>query len=569
MVSPFVPSPASPSFARAPLRFLAVFAILSVVLVTIQVALYLRNIPYADEIDVVLTNALHLDLSQVFPDRLANLFAIQNEHRLFTSSLLFATLYRLTGTFNFVFIGVVGNLYLLALCALILERAGSWARGLRLAAVLGLVVTQLQHHENFFWSGSSIDHFHVVLLAVAAFAALSDGTRRGLLGGLLFGLLGTYTLAHGTMIWPVGAALLASQRRWRALACWAGVATFAAACYLPGFVINPGHHIEAASNVPRVLQFWLTLLGATPAVSNLHVAPWLGAGLLGSVLWLARRGAWRAQPFVGAVITFCILALGLIAVGRTGLSASTGIPSRYCILSALAWALIVWVVLERELARPAGSRARISLACAALVALNLTLNFRFFREGERFAQRREDTAERFHYYHTFAGSPFGLYPLASRADQVFQEVAARGIYTLPNPSQRIEIPDPQEVGNITYHFDEVKTDADNVYIYGWAFGPERDAPPGGVHVVFQSASFFQVYTALRVPRPDVVANLHAPQLLQTGFRLVVPRRELPGETCAVGVLLKRPFGAAEFVVSNRWVELSSGTSSATRLLTHR
>lgn len=555
--------------ARSILRLLPLFAAISVAVVVLQVALHLRNIPFWDEVDGVLANLPRIDLSQPWPDAPANLFALQNEHRTFTSNLLFATVYRLTGTLNFAALAVLGNLYLLLACAVLIERAGAWTRALRLAAIFGLLLIHLQHHESLFWAGSSIDHFHIVLLAVAAFAALTLQTRLGLLGAILFGLLGTYTLAHGFAIWPVGAVVLAAQRRWRGLALWCGIAAAAVACYLPGFAVNPAHHVEVSAHLGRVLPYWLALLGATPAVSHLGLAPWCGAALLGAVGWLAWRGGWRAEPLAAAVVTFCILALALVAVGRTGVSGGILLPSRYCVLSALAWALTVWVWLEHELARPVVRWRPIAAVGVMLIAVNLALNVRFWDEGARFARQREDSAQWFHYYHTLEGAPFALYPRATQADRIFRAAAERGIYTLPNPSGPVAIASAQPVDHIRYVFDELKADGDNVYVRGWAFVPERAADSGEIHIVFQSADARRVYKALSVARPDVAAAFHDERVAQSGFRLVLPRRELPRDSLAVGVLFTRAGAPAEFALSAQRLEPSSGAASATRLLTHR
>lgn len=546
--------PAGRPFARGVFGVLALAAALSVTLVVVQIALHLRNIPYWDEFDVVLRKLPQLDPSLPWPDAPDRLFALQNEHRIFTSNLLFATLQRTLGSVNFIAIAVIGNLFLLGLCAVLIERAGDRMRATRLAIVLGLLVIHLQHHGNLFWSGSSIDHFHVVLLAVVSFAALTDGSRRGLLGAVLFALLGSYTLTHGFVIWPVGAALLAAARRWRALAVWCGVAVYAVACFLPGFFTNPAHHVEASFDVARILVYWLALLGSTPAIGHLPLAPWLGAGLLASVLWLARRGGWRAAPLPAAATAFCLLSLGMIALGRTGVTGGIMLPSRYAILSALPWALVAWLALEQELARTTVRWPRIALAGVAGVAVNVALNVRFFPEGARFAQQREEAAAWFHYHGTLADAPFRLFPHAADADHLLRRAAAIGLYRLPlHPAKRVDFDDARPTGDITYFFDEVRADADRVYLRGWAFVRGRKARLDQLHLLFQAGSDRHVLTVQGIRRPDVAAAFHDPNVADCGFLVAVPRAQLPDGTSAVGVLFQRDDAPAEFIMTDHRV----------------
>lgn len=565
---PSVGRPTAVASASHPaLRVLPWLALASVLLVTTQLALHLRNIPYWDEIDGVLTNLPRFDATDDWSLRLEQLFALQNEHRTFTSNLLFAAIHAFGAPLNFTAIAVIGDFFLVGLGALLITRAASGRAALRLATVLGLGVVHLQHHENFFWSGSSIDHFLVVLLAVGALSGIAAGSRTGLLLGLLLGLLSAYTLAHGFVVWPVGAALLVAQRRARWLPLWLGVAAFAALCYLPGFAVNPAHHIEASARVVGVLHYWLTLLGGTPAIGNLTAAPWFGLALLGSLTWLLQRGAARTAPLAIATILFCVLALAVIAIGRTGVSAGVLIPSRYCILSSLAWSLVAWLASERLLASDTRRPIAITALAIALIAVNLALNLRFLDRGAEFARQRDASVAWFHYYHTLEGAPFALYPRAGQADRILQRAAARGLYALPLQLDRVEVSDAHPSTDITYCVDELKTDADSVYVQGWAFFSPDPSPDDRPCVVFRSASGLQAFAATEVPRPDVIAAFNNPQLASAGFRLMVPRRELPADALAIGVGFHRPGESLAYVLGPRELALTTPSLPPTRLLT--
>src|SRR6185369_2226159 len=101
--------------------------------------------------------------------------------------------------------------------------------------------------ENFIWSGALIDHFQVVMLGVAAITLVARGTRGACIGAMALGLLATFTLAHGSLVWPIGALLLASQRRWNHLIGWCACAVVVIAAFLYGFEFNPGHRIASLS----------------------------------------------------------------------------------------------------------------------------------------------------------------------------------------------------------------------------------------------------------------------------------------------------------------------------------
>ena len=170
-----------------------------------------RNVAYWDEYETAIALVLRLHDGIAPAALLDELLAVNNEHRMVMSRVIFAGSYWLTGTVNFTVISLLGNASLVALCVLLVVGARTAERRLRLGVVLALVIFQLENYENFLWSGSSIDHFQVLFYVGAAVAALAHGSRLALLAAGLSAVLATLTLAHGLLIWPLGAAML-----WRA-----------------------------------------------------------------------------------------------------------------------------------------------------------------------------------------------------------------------------------------------------------------------------------------------------------------------------------------------------------------
>lgn len=559
-LSPPVPSRHSPATGT----LVACLALAPVLYMGVRVALNLRNIAYADEFEVVLEYLTRLQSGLSVGDICEQLFAIQNEHRLLTSRLLMTVHYLLTGTVNFTVIGIIGNLFLLATCALLLCQTEGKGPRLRLATVLGLVLFQNQHYENFFWGGSSIDHFHIILLATAAFVALFARSRVGFEGGLLLALLGTFTLAHGLIIWPVGAALLAADRRFRELAVWCGVAAITVVGFLTGFFFNPGHHIEVALEFDRVLLYWLVLLGSTPALGHVTVAPWLGAGLMAIVAVLARRRIWERQRLAGALVAFCVVSLALIAIGRTGIwtDLDRPLPSRYGILSAFAWALVVWAWLEDKLARQASSRHPLTWAVGTLALFNVCANIHYFGRGRDFADARDAVAMRYQHFKTVKGALFPLFPQPERADRILRESDRHGIYQLPRlPVQRVKVSKLHELALAHYFLDDVQIKPETIYVNGWAFIPKTPVKRGQLHVVFRSDQQFIVYRAVPVRRPDVAKVFQSPNARFSGFRLALPADELPPGEYQVGMLFKRG-NQADYIMTDHRLNVPPQTVAA-------
>ena len=551
-----VPQPRPFSFPRLVPVALLLLAALPVGFIALQAIAASRNIVFWDEFDTALDLILRLHAGAGWNEILERFFAIDNEHRIFTSRLLFATSYWLTGTVNFHVIGAIGNLCLVGACTVLVVSVQTTARRVRLGVVLAFVLFQLENFENFLWSGASIDHFQIVLLAFGALAALARNTRAGVYGAGLLALLATFTLAHGCLVWPVGALLLARERRWRHLAFWGGLALLVIGAFLHGFQVNPGHRIAdfSAASLGRIAHYWLALLGGPLSFGHAAPAPALGLLLLVTLGGLGAGGAAQRERVVFPCALFAVSALGLIALGRTDVSGGQ-LLSRYLILGALAWALTAFLLLERWSA--AGRPFRLLLWCLpALAAFNLAANAQFGPLAEGFAEARDRAALRYKQYGGVDGhGQQRLHPKDGHAQILLSRAREQGVYRLPLLCVPTTFPQAQPSTRIISHIDERTIGTKTVYLGGWAMIPDQVSRRGQIHVVLRSKSSQHIFTTVTLQRPDVAQAYHEPRWRLSGFRFVAGRDRLPAEDFQVGLLITT--GAkAEFVMTDQWLRLT-------------
>ena len=521
------------SSRRLPLLGWLLLAALPVAFVAAQIAAATRNIAYWDEM-ATLDFVLRLDAGETLREALHQIVAVDSEHRTVTSRVLFALSYALTGGVNFKVMSVIGNLFLAGACALLALAAAGTAARVRCGVVLALVVFQLEQFENFYWAGASIDHFQVVLLVIAAVVALARGSRLGVVIGAFCSLLATFTLAHGCLAWPVGALLLAHQRRWRALAFWGAAAVLALAAFLYGFTIHPSHRLGSLADAFTALRYWLVLLGAVPALGKTAVAPVLGLALLAGLLTVIARGAARREPAAVFTGLFAIAALGAVAFGRA--TAGAQAESRYLVLGALAWAVTIFLWLERlsDAARP--FRA-LGWAAVPLVAFNIAADFAFAAPGAGAVEIRDRAATRFLQFGVDGRGIFRLSPHEGHAERVLAAAEKRGVYRLPTLTEERKFPRAQPNDSIIHYFDELIVNERAITIGGWAMMPGLTSKRGQIHVVLRSASGQRIFTTVNLQRPDVAKAYARPEWQRCGFRLTLPIDRLPRERFEIGVLL--------------------------------
>ncbi len=522
-----------------------------------------RNIVFWDEFDTALDLVLRIDAGASWREMLQRFFAINNEHRMVTSRLMYAASYWLTGTINFHVIGAIGNLFLVGLAATLVLAVEGWERRLRMTVVLAFLLFQLEHFESFVWSGAAIDHFQVVMHALLAVAMLARRTIAGCVAAGAFGLLATFTLAHGNVVWPLGAMLLAHQRRWRELAGWSVFSVLAVAAFLYGFEFNPGHQIVelSAANLLRLARYWLALLGAPLTLGHAAYAPLPGALLLIALGFLARRGMATRQPVAFFGILFPLGALTLIALGRAEL-AGGDVNSRYLIHGALAWALVVFLLLELVVEkRPAHPFRPLVWITPALVVFTIAAHGKFAPQIDSFTEVRDRAATSFEQFAADGRGITRLHPRDRHADVIMKLAEERGVYRLPEFSRPATFPAAKPSTQMIAYVDELFASERAVTAGGWAMLPGREAKRGQVYVVLRSEKSLLTFSAVTLERSDIAKHYKEPRWQRAGFRAVIRRERLPAENFTVGILIAHDDGA-EFIMTNNRLDLTTAAGVA-------
>lgn len=523
---------------RLLITLLALLSALPVAFVLFRASEARRNVAYWDEIDTAVALVLKLREGTTPTAFLHDLFSVNNEHRMVTSRLMFATSYWLTGTVNFSTIGMIGNASAIGLVALLLAATSTTRRRLTLGALLACLLFQLEHYENFLWSGASIDHFLVVFFAAAAVVALARATTGSVALGAVFGFLATFTLAHGLVVWPVGGAMLLGARRPRLLVGWIVAGLVSVAIFLTGFAVNGAQAFADVSvdSAVEVLHYWLSILGSVPALGQPMAAPIFGGVLLALVVLAALRGAIRREPIALPLALFAIGAAALIAVGRAEQSGGV-VFSRYYVLSALAWALTLFMLIER-FTHPRRPLQLISAVFPALLAFNLVATREFTDEAESWLECRDRAVARFKQHGMDGRGVFSLHPIPSRSTAVLTKAEELGVYRLGGLCFERPFPaSARESSRIVYYVDEMTINPRSAYVGGWVGIPGERSRRGRVHVILRSATETLLYTTVTISRPDVAKENKQPGWSRAGFSFVRLRDRLPTGTYQLGFLI--------------------------------
>lgn len=543
------------AFLSRPATWLWLSVLVPFCFVSWRVATNLRDIPYWDEFDWVLPFLVKLDAGIGWRDLVRELFTRHNEHCTFTSRLLFTVDYFFDGKADFIALGVVGNLFLVAACGLLVAAMETPLRRLQMALLLSWGVFQLQQHENLFWAGSSVGHFQVVLLGVAAMLCLQRGGWSGLAGAGLFSFLSVFNLAQGIAVFPAGAVLLALERRWRHFPFW--IVWSVAVTGFFAYDFQPASQHGALASLWPVFNYWLQLIGASPGFLmkpfsefyGLVFLVWLG-------VWIFRDGC-RREPKVIAVILFLAGALLVIAAGRAGVAGGL-LSSRYVVLSSMIWALMAFGALQRLNASP-HLYTHLSWIVAGLALFNLFADLRHNGWGVRFAENRENAVIRHELTGTFAGASFQLYPKAQLGDRLYEEGKARGVYAFPDLRGRIvSMEGWTPTGRIQYFIDEITATERAVLVRGWALIPAEARGAERLFVVLQGQKGPVAFSTRVERRPDVAKAFPGAREDRCGFVLFADASQLSQGPLRLGMGI-RTGRKTEFIMTDHVVQLAKGS----------
>jgi hypothetical protein len=245
----------------------------------------------------------------------------------------------------------------------------------------------------------------------------------------------------------------------------------------------------------------------------------------------------------------------MVAFGRAEIAGSE-INSRYLVLGALAWALLIFMLLEFAASPPHPFRL---LACMtpALIAFNFTANHTFAPLAEGFLEVRDRAATSFMQYGEDGRGITRLHPKPGHADALLKMAAERGVYQLPRVSHEARFPQAQPSTRIITHVDELVVNDRAVTAGGWAMIPGKLSKRGHVYLVLKSAKSTLIFSTVTLPRSDVAKAYKEPRWRRSGFRAVIERPRLPAEDFEVGVLIADGSSAEVIMTANR-LQLAAG-----------
>ena len=291
---------------------------------------------------------------------------------------------------------IVAGLTFLLLVFLLRRTVRPYGRGIHLLAGVAfawLFFSPIQW-ENWLL-GWQVAWFLVSLAGVAAAAVLSEWPEArpvwpGVALGVVAGVVASYSLASGLLIWLACGAVFLARRRLRPwLAAWLLAGAVTGAVYVIGYH-KPAQTPPLSAFLRDPLHSALFLLAylGTPLWGRERLAVVVGLGVLiafaGAVAYLAlrEREALRKAIVWVALAAYALLGALMTDVARVGFGVAQATASRYTtsallfFLSTLALAAIVVATRQARRDRPlAGARALLAAVVVVVVVAGVARSY--------------------------------------------------------------------------------------------------------------------------------------------------------------------------------------------------
>jgi hypothetical protein len=261
-----------------------------------------------------------------------------------------------------------------------------------------------------------------------------------------------------------------------------------------------------------------------------------------------------------------VAALLLLAVGRVNVALGH-VYSRYYVLGALAWALVLFIKFEAwgDAARPYRLLLRV---VPALILFNVVADCLFEASGETWIACRNAAADAYVRSGKDGTNNLTLYPDPAYGTRVIQQAEEAGVFRMPELCRERRWTDTPLSSNMIINIDRVASDGKILVVEGWVGVKGATAPLKDVAIVLQTTSGRRLFSTMTASRPDVVAHLSQQgQWQSAGFRFECRRWLLAKDDYRIGVWTQAG-GRAEYAMTDRRLELGADELEVGRDVVH-
>jgi hypothetical protein len=547
---------------RARLCMIILLMVLPAILCLIFIKTYGVNVVFWDQWEVVPM------FDKMYSGHLtfADLFAQHNEHRLFFPQIFMLLIGTITHYNNLA--EMYFSWFLMCLISYVIfivytRKFGYSERSLiRFVPVVWLVFT-LRQFQNLLW-GYQIQFYLVVLFLLMALYLLATSKSLGwrFSFSILSGVVCTFSLANGLLVWPIGliqifisSRIPSTAPKWSYLkigAVWSIIGMGSYLAYLIGYVQPSGHpSLLYFMQHPITSSAFLLASIGNPFSSDLFTAIGIGLLLLLLYIWITglliknKLGEGTSTPFFVSLVLFGLLSIALLTLGRSGFGAEQALSSHYATITVLGTVGFYLLALSLKIMQKLHTFILDSMLMLVVLGLITTNAHAILKDGP---DNRDYLSNSAFYLSTYEyqSDQFlaQLYPAGSvvRERAKILEKYKLNVFSQPGliiTLQNISLPTESNI--ISYNIDRVEVLPEVIVVSGWSYIEKKSAENSQIYLVLKSNTQTYVFNTIPQKRVDVTyffskLNLN---LDESGFMANIQRDIIGDGRYTLGIYIQK------------------------------
>jgi hypothetical protein len=511
------------------------------------ISTYTVNIPSSDDYDMLTFFEQFRNQPNIW-EKIKLLFVQHSEHRIVFNRVVLLLSYYLTGSINFKWLIIMGNISLLLLIPLFYKALRVNNHTIYYFLPVPFLLVHLQYYENATWALASLQNFSVILFSYLSLYYLClHGWWYFVLAAIL-AAIATFTSGSGLFTFLPGIFLLIIQKQYkRKLPVWIIVFLACALLYFYDYRSigeQPGMVTSLVKYPHKIVIYFVSFLGSALHLSGnfgYYIAIAAGFAFCAFFLYLFRIGYYQKNPFIFSLMLLVLITAAAAAVSRYGSGVQQALLSRYKIHSSILLVLSYVAILDvyGKKIKPFQFAVFAAFCLFFNILSNVRNTYTVYLGGKNllfgaYALKADNPTNVFLSFHD-----------KEKAQRLLTHAQQQGFYKFPDNLTPLEkstlhtVDLPQEGEMINAGFDITEYNQYYMIHNGWATFKEYNSVGVEIFVVLKTSDRSYIFDTYPSLRPDVTAFFSTLNFDNSGFTCLIDKNDIANGTYQVGLYLSK------------------------------
>ncbi len=525
---------------------------------------YTENIPFGDDYDL-LNGFNKIIETDNFLEKFILFYSQHSEHRIVFTKFIFLLSFLITGTINFKFIAIVGNIGVLLITILLSYSIFDYKNKQTYLYLLPvfLFLLQICSWEFLIWPMSSVQNTYVLFFAFVALFLLS---KDKIYLALFFAFLSTFTSGNGFLTFIAGFGILfLLKSNYKSYLIWAIFFMITMSLYFYSYKESPHHPsiIKALTENPKqLISYFFTFCGSIyQVIFQKSIALKAGiasmAILVFLIIFLKLK---NIKIEILGYLFFLLLTSAVISLSRSGFGVEQALGNRYVFYSIIYLTLTYIILMSYYKNSKFSKTVNLFFIFISIIYSYKSYSLNIFPLNNMSYVQKAGVIS---YNENFNDFFFPeLYNGAVESRPILKKAEKLNSYNFPPISLNdikssivnISVPIEQD-NNINQGFEIIEFKNYHIVKFGWAFIIGKNSNQSTIYTVLTSDDNKKYVFETKSNYSMEVANHFQTILYQKcGFTFILNKKDIPKGNYKVGILIEND-NKKSYVLSDKVINV--------------